>query len=308
MDENNQMNGQYGGQYQQPYGAQGMPNQQMNGQYGGQYQQYQQPYGAQGMPNQQMNGQYGGQYQQYQQPYGAQGMPNGQMYRNQANPVGDLVGALVGLITSPHDTMKKLVSNANIVVGAIFVALQAVVAFALVLFSFLILGTDSMHISPVGCAFYSLFFVIIMDIIAAGMLTLAGGVIFKGNLTFAKAVNVVGAFAIFQTVANIIAVICILIGGLSDTHFFISLGYIFFVGITLLALVFGIDAAIQACELDANMKLYVIGAALVLTVLLGVALDNIGEKLFEDQDVSAYKIYYLMENADSVKEYSDWVD
>ena len=314
MDENNQMNGQQaapdqqydGQQYQQPYGAQGMPNQQMYGQYGGQYQQ---PYGAQGMPNQQMNGQYGG---QYQQPYGAQGMPNQQMYGGQAAPqrannsgniVGEVVEGITGLITTPHDTMQKLVSNANIAVGGILIALQAVIAFILVFFSFLILGTRSMGISAIGCAFYAFFFVLIIDIIAAGMLTLMGSTILKGNLTFGKSVNAVGVFAIFQIVANILAVIFILIGGLADVHFFISVGYILFVGITLLALVFGITAASMACELDGNVKLYTIGVALILTVLLGVAVDNIGEKLFEEQNVSAYKIYSMMEGSDTVKEY-----
>ncbi len=233
--------------------------------------------------------------------YGGQAAP--QRANNSGNIVGEVVEGITGLITTPHDTMQKLVSNANIAVGGILIALQAVIAFILVFFSFLILGTRSMGISAIGCAFYAFFFVLIIDIIAAGMLTLMGSTILKGNLTFGKSANAVGVFAIFQTVANILAVIFILIGGLADVHFFISVGYILFVGITLLALVFGITAASMACELDGNVKLYTIGVALILTVLLGVAVDNIGEKLFEEQNVSAYKIYSMMEGSDTVKEY-----
>ncbi len=223
------------------------------------------------------------------------------------NVVGEVVEGFTGIVTRPHDTIKKLVSNANIGVGCIFIALQAVIAFLLVFFSFLILGTRSMGISSIGCAFYAFFFVLIIDFIAAGMLVLMGSIILKGNLTFGKAVNAVGVFAIFQTVANILAVIFVLIGGLADVHFFISVGYIFFVGVTLLALVFGIDAALTACELDENVKGYVVGVALILTVLLGVAVDNIGEKLFEDQNVSAYKIYSMMESSNTVKEHDKYM-
>jgi hypothetical protein len=322
MDEQTQVNGQQsydnpqmmGGQ--QPYG-----NPQMMG--------GQQPYGnPQMMGGQQMYGnpQMMGGQQPYgnpqmmggQQPYGNPQMMGGQqMYGNpqmqqtakrQGNGnaiIGKVVGGITGLISTPQDTIKNIVSEGNIAIGGIYIGIQAVVTFALVLLTFLLLGARACGMSSFGCAFYTLFFVIIMDAIIAGSLTLAAGVIFKGNMTFSKAVNVVGIFALYQTVANILAVIFAFIGGLSHKHFFMSVAFILFVGLTLVALIFGVVAALEACELDANIKIYTIGMALVIAIIGGVVVDNIGGKLCEDSGVSAENVYGMMNSTSYIKNMSD---
>ena len=114
-----------------------------NQQFGGQPmngQQYGQPMNGQQFGGQPMGGQQYGQPMggpQYGQPMGGPqyGQPmGGQQYRPQPNPVvTNCIQGFLGLLTSPADAIRNLMSSANIATGSIFIGLHAIVSFLFVL-------------------------------------------------------------------------------------------------------------------------------------------------------------------------------
>ena len=159
------MNGQ---QYRQPMNGQQFGGQPMGGQ------QYGQPMGGpqygQPMGGQQYGQPMGG--PQYGQPMGGPqyGQPmGGQQYRPQPNPVvTNCIQGFLGLLTSPADAIRNLMSSANIATGSIFIGLHAIVSFLFVLISLAVIGAKHLA-NPI---FYALIMVIVLEFAVAGVATL----------------------------------------------------------------------------------------------------------------------------------------
>ena len=325
-----QMNqqGMYGQQgYGQPqmnqqgmYGQQGYGQPQMNqqGMYG------QQGYGQPQM-NQQMYGQQGyGQPQMNQQMYGQQGYGQPQMNQQYAQMqfnkpakssagsemINGLLKNILGLFKSPSDTACEMTDGENMVNGGILIGVNAIVTFIFSVIGLLILGMD---FGPaIGRGFYMLFFMIIANIIVTSALFISGGIIFKGGMTFGKAINVTGSFALYETVAVVLGIIFSLISGLLHKVEFLSdlvggFAYIVFAAITFGGIIIAAHAAYDGLDAEDNKKIFTIITAIAMIILILVIFDNVAQRVFKDSEVCARQVFTYFRNAASVFGYLDWL-
>ncbi len=328
------------GAYSQPQtdnqaGAYGQPQMNQQGMYGqqgyGQPQMNQQGmYGQQGYGQPQMNqqGMYGqqgyGQPQMNQQMYGQQGYGQPQMNQQYAQMqsnkpakssagsemINGLLKNILGLFKSPSDTACEMTDSENMVNGGILIGLNAIVTFIFSVIGLLILGMD---FGPaLGRGFYMLFFMIIANIIVTSALFISGGIIFKGGMTFGKAINVTGSFALYETVAVVLGIIFSLISGLLHKVEFLSdlvggFAYIIFAAITFGGIIIAAHAAYDGLDADDNKKIFTIITAIAMTILILVIFDNVAQRVFKDSEVCARQIFTYFRNAASVFGYLDWL-
>ena len=298
--------------YSQPQmNQQGAYNQQGYGQQMNQQGAYnQQGYGQQ--MNQQMYGQQGyGQPQMNQQMYGQQGYAQPQPKKPSAagNMINDLLKNVIGLFKSPADTAGEMVQSDNMVPGGILAGVNAVLSLIFVTVGFLIMGFD--FGDSIAKGFYMFFFTIIAAVIMTAAVFIAGGIIFKGGITFGKALNAVGVFALYEAIAMVAGIIFEIISALFHKVDFLSgiiggFGYILFLGISLCGIVIAAHALFDNLETNDNSKIFAVIAAIVISVFLITVIDNIAEKIFSDSATCAEQVLSYFKNAATVFGYRHW--
>ena len=281
-DAGPQMGGNpYGGYQQQSYNRQG--------------------YGQQGYGQPQMN----------QQMYGQQGYVQPQPKKPSAagNMINDLLKNVIGLFKSPADTAGEMVQSDNMVPGGILAGVNAILSLIFVTVGFLIMGFD--FGDSIAKGFYMFFFTIIAAVIMTAAVFIAGGIIFKGGITFGKALNAVGVFALYEAIAMVAGIIFEIISALFHKVDFLSgiiggFGYILFLGISLCGIVIAAHALFDNLETNDNSKIFAVIAAIVISVFLITVIDNIAEKIFSDSATCAEQVLSYFKNAATVFGYRHW--
>ena len=313
-----QMN-QQGMYNQQAYGQpqmnqQGMYNQQAYGQpqmnQQGMYNQQ-----AYGQPQMNQQGMYNQQAYGQQQMYGQPQMNQqyAQMQNKKSSAGGEFISGLlkkvVGLFKTPADAAGELVEGENMMTGGILIGVNAIVTFIFSIIGLLILGMD---FGPaLGRGFYMLFFMIMANIVITAALFVSGGIIFKGGMTFGKAINTAGTFALYETIAIVAGIIFELISGLFHKVEFLSgiiggFAYILFAAVSIGGIIVAAHAAYDKMDLDDNKKIYAIIAAVVMAVVVITVFDNIAQKIF-DSGACAEQVMYYFKHAAEVFGYLDWL-
>ena len=284
------MNGQ---QYGQPMNGQQFGGQPMGGP------QYGQPMGGQqyGQP---MGGQQYGQPMggpQYGQPMGGQqyGQPmGGQQYRPQPNPVvTNCIQGFLGLLTSPADAIRNLMSSANIATGSIFIGLHAIVSFLFVLISLAVIGGKNLanHI------FYALIMVIVLEFAVAGVATLLIGIVFRGGVNFNQAITATGIAAAYGAVAVAASCIISLLAALTEVRAIGSFADILYRSIMFVGIMLAIKAVMDVANLNPNQKIIAAAATVLVCLIVCVFLDFLGGKIADGTTIS---------NIQSVIGSADW--
>ncbi|MFR2166961.1 MAG: YIP1 family protein [Coprococcus sp.] len=289
---------------QQMYNQQGYGQQMNQGAYN------QQGYGQQ--MNQQMYGQQGyGQPQMNQRMYGQQGYAQPQPKKPSVagNMINDLLKNVIGLFKSPADTAGEMVQSDNMVPGGILAGVNAILSLIFVTVGFLIMGFD--FGDSIAKGFYMFFFTIIAAVIMTAAVFIAGGIIFKGGITFGKALNAVGVFALYEAIAMVAGIIFEIISALFHKVDFLSgiiggFGYILFLGISLCGIVIAAHALFDNLETNDNSKIFAVIAAIVISVFLITVIDNIAEKIFSDSATCAEQVLSYFKNAATVFGYRHW--
>ncbi len=312
---NPQMNNQQAGG--QPMGGQQFGGQPMNGQqFGGQ------PMGGQQFGGQPMNGQQYGQPMggpQYGQPMGGQqygqpmggpqygqpmggpqyGQPmGGQQYRPQPNPVvTNCIQGFLGLLTSPADAIRNLMSSANIATGSIFIGLHAIVSFLFVLISLAVIGGKNLA-NPI---FYALIMVIVLEFAVAGVATLLIGIIFRGGVNFNQAITATGIAAAYGAVAVAASCIISLLAALTEVRAIGSFTDILYRSIMFVGIMLAIKAVMDVANLNPNQKIIAAAATVLVCLIVCVFLDFLGGKIANGTTLS--NIQSVIGNAD---QYHAW--
>jgi hypothetical protein len=272
------------------------------------------PYGGyqQQSYNRQSYGQQGyGQPQMNQQMYGQQGYAQPQPKKPSAvgNMINDLLKNVIGLFKSPADTAGEMVQSDNMVPGGILAGVNAILSLIFVTVGFLIMGFD--FGDSIAKGFYMFFFTIIAAVIMTAAVFIAGGIIFKGGITFGKALNAVGVFALYEAIAMVAGIIFEIISALFHKVDFLSgiiggFGYILFLGISLCGIVIAAHALFDNLETNDNSKIFAVIAAIVISVFLITVIDNIAEKIFSDSATCAEQVLSYFKNAATVFGYRHW--
>ena len=301
-----QMGQQMNGQPQMGQQMNGQPQmgQQMNGQPQMGQQMYGQPQMGQQMYGQpQMGQQMNGQPQMGQQMYGQPQM--NQMYGQPVRPAGsldfnDILKSFLGLFSKPATTAENIAGKDSMSTGLIFAGFNIVVTFLLVFFGLLILGMSGG--SSAARALYMIFFLAIGYGVIAASLLLTGGVIFKGGMTFTKAMNLTGIFALYETVAFAAGILFALIsGGFHNVEFLSNIAagiaYILFIVISLCAVIVVVHIAFKDLSFSSDMKVIALIAAVFMVVFVISVFDNTAQKIFRDSGICADQIFNIFENA-----------
>ena len=284
------MNGQ---QYGQPMNGQQFGGQPMGGQ------QYGQPMGGpqygQPMGGQQYGQPMGG--PQYGQPMGGPqyGQPmGGQQYRPQPNPVvTNCIQGFLGLLTSPADAIRNLMSSANIATGSIFIGLHAIVSFLFVLISLAVIGAKHLA-NPI---FYALIMVIVLEFAVAGVATLLIGIIFRGGVNFNQAITATGIAAVYGAVAVAASCIISLLAALTEVRAIGSFADILYRSIMFVGIMLAIKAVMDVANLNPNQKIIAAAATVLVCLIVCVFLDFLGGKIADGTTIS---------NIQSVIGSADW--
>lgn len=284
------MNGQ---QYGQPMNGQQFGGQPMGGPQYGQPMggpQYGQPIGGQqyGQP---MGG------PQYGQPMGGPqyGQPmGGQQYRPQPNPVvTNCIQGFLGLLTSPADAIRNLMSSANIATGSIFIGLHAIVSFLFVLISLAVIGGKNLA-NPI---FYALIMVIVLEFAVAGVATLLIGIVFRGGVNFNQAITATGIAAAYGAVAVAASCIISLLAALTEVRAIGSFADILYRSIMFVGIMLAIKAVMDVANLNPNQKIIAAAATVLVCLIVCVFLDFLGGKIADGTTIS---------NIQSVIGSADW--
>ncbi len=284
------MNGQ---QYGQPMNGQQFGGQPMGGQ------QYGQPMGGpqygQPMGGQQYGQPMGG--PQYGQPMGGPqyGQPmGGQQYRPQPNPVvTNCIQGFLGLLTSPADAIRNLMSSANIATGSIFIGLHAIVSFLFVLISLAVIGGKNLA-NPI---FYALIMVIVLEFAVAGVATLLIGIVFRGGVNFNQAITATGIAAAYGAVAVAASCIISLLAALTEVRAIGSFADILYRSIMFVGIMLAIKAVMDVANLNPNQKIIAAAATVLVCLIVCVFLDFLGGKIADGTTIS---------NIQSVIGSADW--
>ena len=285
-----QMNGQ---QYGQPMNGQQFGGQPMGGP------QYGQPMGGpqygQPMGGQQYGQPMGG--PQYGQPMGGPqyGQPmGGQQYRPQPNPVvTNCIQGFLGLLTSPADAIRNLMSSANIATGSIFIGLHAIVSFLFVLISLAVIGGKNLA-NPI---FYALIMVIVLEFAVAGVATLLIGIVFRGGVNFNQAITATGIAAAYGAVAVAASCIISLLAALTEVRAIGSFADILYRSIMFVGIMLAIKAVMDVANLNPNQKIIAAAATVLVCLIVCVFLDFLGGKIADGTTIS---------NIQSVIGSADW--
>lgn len=281
-----------------------MNNPQMNNQqFGGQPmngQQYGQPMNGQQFGGQPMGGQQYGQPMggpQYGQPMGGPqyGQPmGGQQYRPQPNPVvTNCIQGFLGLLTSPADAIRNLMSSANIATGSIFIGLHAIVSFLFVLISLAVIGGKNLA-NPI---FYALIMVIVLEFAVAGVATLLIGIVFRGGVNFNQAITATGIAAAYGAVAVAASCIISLLAALTEVRAIGSFADILYRSIMFVGIMLAIKAVMDVANLNPNQKIIAAAATVLVCLIVCVFLDFLGGKIADGTTIS---------NIQSVIGSADW--
>ena len=282
----------------QQFGGQPMNGQQFGGQpMGGQ--QYGQPMGGpqygQPMGGQQYGQPMGG--PQYGQPMGGPqyGQPmGGQQYRPQPNPVvTNCIQGFLGLLTSPADAIRNLMSSANIATGSIFIGLHAIVSFLFVLISLAVIGGKNLA-NPI---FYALIMVIVLEFAVAGVATLLIGIVFRGGVNFNQAITATGIAAAYGAVAVAASCIISLLAALTEVRAIGSFADILYRSIMFVGIMLAIKAVMDVANLNPNQKIIAAAATVLVCLIVCVFLDFLGGKIADGTTIS---------NIQSVIGSADW--
>ena len=284
------MNGQ---QYGQPMNGQQFGGQPMGGP------QYGQPMGGpqygQPMGGPQYGQPMGG--PQYGQPMGGQqyGQPmGGQQYRPQPNPVvTNCIQGFLGLLTSPADAIRNLMSSANIATGSIFIGLHAIVSFLFVLISLAVIGGKNLA-NPI---FYALIMVIVLEFAVAGVATLLIGIVFRGGVNFNQAITATGIAAAYGAVAVAASCIISLLAALTEVRAIGSFADILYRSIMFVGIMLAIKAVMDVANLNPNQKIIAAAATVLVCLIVCVFLDFLGGKIADGTTIS---------NIQSVIGSADW--
>lgn len=284
------MNGQ---QYGQPMNGQQFGGQPMGGP------QYGQPMGGpqygQPMGGQQYGQPMGG--PQYGQPMGGPqyGQPmGGQQYRPQPNPVvTNCIQGFLGLLTSPADAIRNLMSSANIATGSIFIGLHAIVSFLFVLISLAVIGGKNLA-NPI---FYALIMVIVLEFAVAGVATLLIGIVFRGGVNFNQAITATGIVAAYGAVAVAASCIISLLAALTEVRAIGSFADILYRSIMFVGIMLAIKAVMDVANLNPNQKIIAAAATVLVCLIVCVFLDFLGGKIADGTTIS---------NIQSVIGSADW--
>ena len=270
-----------------------MNNPQMNNQqFGGQPmngQQYGQPMNGQQFGGQPMGGQQYGQPMggpQYGQPMGGPqyGQPmGGQQYRPQPNPVvTNCIQGFLGLLTSPADAIRNLMSSANIATGSIFIGLHAIVSFLFVLISLAVIGGKNLA-NPI---FYALIMVIVLEFAVAGVATLLIGIVFRGGVNFNQAITATGIAAAYGAVAVAASCIISLLAALTEVRAIGSFADILYRSIMFVGIMLAIKAVMDVTNLNPNQKIIAAAATVLVCLIVCVFLDFLGGKIADGTTIS----------------------
>ena len=290
-----QMNQAQGGP--QMYGQPQMGQAQGGPQMYGQPQMGQQMYGQPQM-GQQMYGQ-----PQMGQMYGQPQM--GQMYGQQQRPAGsfdfnDLLKSFLGLFSKPATTAEKIAGKSSMSTGLIFAGFNIIVTFLFVFLGLLTLGMSGGD--SAARAFYMIFFLAIGYGVIASALFLTCGVIFKGGMTFTKAMNLTGIFAMYETGAFVASILFALISAGFHNIEFLSdivagLAYILFMVVSLCAVVIVVHTAFKDLPFSNDKKVLALIIVVAMAIFVISVFDNTAEKVFRDSGICADQIFNIFENA-----------
>ena len=300
-------------QYGQPQQAQAPGGQPQQGQAQGGPQMYGQPQMGQQMYGQpQMGQQMYGQPQMGQQMYGQPqmgqmyGQPQmGQMYGQQQSPAGsfdfnDLLKSFLGLFSKPATTAEKIAGKSSMSTGLIFAGFNIIVTFLFVFLGLLTLGMSGGD--SAARAFYMIFFLAIGYGVIASALFLTCGVIFKGGMTFTKAMNLTGIFAMYETGAFVASILFALISAGFHNIEFLSdivagLAYILFMVVSLCAVVIVVHTAFKDLPFSNDKKVLALIIVVAMAIFVISVFDNTAEKVFRDSGICADQIFNIFENA-----------
>ena len=281
-------------------------NENQDQQYG-QPQQAQAP-GGQPQMGQQMYGQPQMGQQMYGQPQMGQmyGQPQmGQMYGQQQRPAGsfdfnDLLKSFLGLFSKPATTAEKIAGKSSMSTGLIFAGFNIIVTFLFVFLGLLTLGMSGGD--SAARAFYMIFFLAIGYGVIASALFLTCGVIFKGGMTFTKAMNLTGIFAMYETGAFVASILFALISAGFHNIEFLSdivagLAYILFMVVSLCAVVIVVHTAFKDLPFSNDKKVLALIIVVAMAIFVISVFDNTAEKVFRDSGICADQIFNIFENA-----------
>ena len=291
--------------------VQGGPQQygqpQMNQAQGGP-QMYGQPQMGQAQGGPQMYGQPQMGQQMYGQPQMGQmyGQPQmGQMYGQPQRPAGsfdfnDLLKSFLGLFSKPATTAEKIAGKSSMSTGLIFAGFNIIVTFLFVFLGLLTLGMSGGD--SAARAFYMIFFLAIGYGVIASALFLTCGVIFKGGMTFTKAMNLTGIFAMYETGAFVASILFALISAGFHNIEFLSdivagLAYILFMVVSLCAVVIVVHTAFKDVPFSNDKKVLALIIVVAMAVFVISVFDNTAEKVFRDSGICADQIFNIFENA-----------
>ena len=295
---------QYGQpQMNQAQGGPQMYGQPQMGQAQGGPQMYGQPQMGQQMYGQPQMGQ-----QMYGQPQMGQmyGQPQmGQMYGQPQRPAGsfdfnDLLKSFLGLFSKPATTAEKIAGKSSMSTGLIFAGFNIIVTFLFVFLGLLTLGMSGGD--SAARAFYMIFFLAIGYGVIASALFLTCGVIFKGGMTFTKAMNLTGIFAMYETGAFVASILFALISAGFHNIEFLSdivagLAYILFMVVSLCAVVIVVHTAFKDVPFSNDKKVLALIIVVAMAVFVISVFDNTAEKVFRDSGICADQIFNIFENA-----------
>ena len=266
-------------------------------------QQYGQPQQAQAPGGQPQMGQ-----QMYGQPQMGQmyGQPQmGQMYGQQQRPAGsfdfnDLLKSFLGLFSKPATTAEKIAGKSSMSTGLIFAGFNIIVTFLFVFLGLLTLGMSGGD--SAARAFYMIFFLAIGYGVIASALFLTCGVIFKGGMTFTKAMNLTGIFAMYETGAFVASILFALISAGFHNIEFLSdivagLAYILFMVVSLCAVVIVVHTAFKDLPFSNDKKVLALIIVVAMAIFVISVFDNTAEKVFRDSGICADQIFNIFENA-----------
>ena len=306
MNGQPQMNqAQKGPQMGQQMNGQPQMGQQMYGQPQMGQQMYGQPQMGQQMYGQpQMGQQMYGQPQMGQQMYGQPQMGQ-QMYGQPSRPAGsldfnDILKSFLGLFSKPATTAENIAGKDSMSTGLIFAGFNIIVTFMFVFLGLLSLGMSG---GPSAArALYMIFFLAIGYGVIAASLFLTCGVIFKGGMTFTKAMNLTGIFAMYETGAFAVGILFALIsGGFHNVEFLSNIvagmAYILFIVISLCAVIVVVHTAFKDLPFSSDKKVLALIIIVSMVVFVISVFDNTAQKIFRDSGICADQIFSVFENA-----------
>lgn len=218
----------------------------------------------------------------------------GQQYRPQPNPVvTNCIQGFLGLLTSPADAIRNLMSSANIATGSIFIGLHAIVSFLFVLISLAVIGANHLA-NPI---FYALIMVIVLEFAVAGVATLLIGIVFRGGVNFNQAITATGIAAAYGAVAVAASCIISLLAALTEVRAIGSFADILYRSIMFVGIMLAIKAVMDVANLNPNQKIIAAAATVLVCLIVCVFLDFLGGKIADGTTIS---------NIQSVIGSADW--